>query len=107
MKLASEEDFQDFAEDVRKVLGEKVEEIILYGSYARGDYTPGSDIDVIILVDEGERKDEDKVFDIVDRFMAERNLMFSPRIYEEEEFKAKEDEGYSFHINVTEEGVKL
>ncbi|QGA80381.1 nucleotidyltransferase domain-containing protein [Candidatus Nanohalobium constans] len=107
MKLASEEDIQDFADDVRDVLGDKVEEIILYGSYARDDYTPGSDIDVVILVNEEQREDEEKVFDIVERYMAERDLMFSPRIYEENEFRSKEERGYSFHTNVTSEGITL
>ena len=32
-------------------LGEKLKRIILYGSYARGDFTPESDIDMMILVD--------------------------------------------------------
>ena len=30
--------------------GEKINRIVLYGSYARGDYTPKSDIDVMILI---------------------------------------------------------
>lgn len=107
MKLASDEDIRDFAEDVREALGDRVEDVILYGSYARGDYTPGSDIDVVFLVDERERKDEEKVFDIVDRFMAERDLMFSPRIYRKDEFESKEEKGYSFYTNVVEEGVSL
>lgn len=33
------------------VLGEKINRIVLYGSYARGDFTPESDIDVMILID--------------------------------------------------------
>ena len=34
-----------------EVFGEKIYRIILYGSYARGDFTPESDIDVMILID--------------------------------------------------------
>ena len=33
------------------LLKDKVKKIVLYGSYARGDYTPESDIDVMILLD--------------------------------------------------------
>ena len=32
-------------------LGEKLSRIVLYGSYARGDFTSESDIDVMILID--------------------------------------------------------
>lgn len=31
--------------------GDKINRIVLYGSYARGDFTPESDIDVMILID--------------------------------------------------------
>ena len=35
----------------RETFGDKLEAVILYGSYARGDYDEGSDIDVMVLVD--------------------------------------------------------
>lgn len=35
----------------KSVFGDKLKNIILYGSYARGDYTDESDIDVMIMVD--------------------------------------------------------
>ena len=35
----------------REVFGEKLKSVILYGSYARGDYNDDSDIDVMIMVD--------------------------------------------------------
>ena len=34
-----------------EALGETLNRIVLYGSYARGDFTPESDIDVMILLD--------------------------------------------------------
>lgn len=33
------------------MLGKRVKKIILYGSYARGDYNENSDIDIMILTD--------------------------------------------------------
>jgi predicted nucleotidyltransferase len=32
-------------------LGEKLDKVILYGSYARGDYDDESDIDIMVLAD--------------------------------------------------------
>ena len=32
--------------------GEKVRDVILYGSYARGQFTENSDIDILVLVDD-------------------------------------------------------
>ena len=39
----------------RSVYGEKLVQVILYGSYARGDYDSDSDIDIVAIV-HGDRK---------------------------------------------------
>lgn len=41
----------EFVQGVNKILGNRVKKIILYGSYARGDYNNSSDIDIMILTD--------------------------------------------------------
>ena len=35
----------------RQVLGDSLREVLLYGSYARGDYDPESDIDIMVIAD--------------------------------------------------------
>lgn len=35
---------------LKKIYGDKLKDIILYGSYARGDFTVESDIDLLILL---------------------------------------------------------
>ena len=39
-------------ERLQKIYGERLRGLILYGSYARGDATEGSDIDLILLLDD-------------------------------------------------------
>ncbi len=41
----------EFIDEVNKILGSRVKKIILYGSYARGDFNKSSDIDIMILTD--------------------------------------------------------
>ena len=36
---------------VQETLGSRLRNIILFGSYARGDYDDGSDIDIMVLAD--------------------------------------------------------
>jgi len=36
---------------IQKLLGGSLRSIILFGSYARGDYDEGSDIDIMVLAD--------------------------------------------------------
>ena len=39
-----------FSQELRRILGDKLTKIIVYGSYARGDFRENSDIDIMILV---------------------------------------------------------
>ena len=40
-----------FVIECKKILGDRIKKIILYGSYARGDYNKSSDIDILVLTD--------------------------------------------------------
>ena len=56
-----------FARRVRRILGKNLKQVILYGSYARGDYNSSSDVDVMILVkmsDNEIKKIENQVYDL-------------------------------------------
>lgn len=48
-----------YVEEIRKIYGKKLKSVILYGSYARGDFKPDSDIDIMILVDSTEMEIEE------------------------------------------------
>lgn len=41
----------EIVDEVIQLLQDKVYKIVLYGSYARGDFTKESDIDILILLD--------------------------------------------------------
>ena len=41
---------QQYIAHVQKIYGSHLQKVILYGSYARGDFRPDSDIDIMILV---------------------------------------------------------
>ncbi len=45
------ETINEFVHGVYEILGNRVKKIILYGSYARGDFNKNSDIDIMILTD--------------------------------------------------------
>ena len=52
-----------FSQQVKMIMGSKLDKVILYGSYARGDYNEHSDVDIIILttlIDEEIEKTESK-----------------------------------------------
>ena len=37
--------------ELRKIYADRLKSVILYGSYARGDYRNGSDVDLLLLVE--------------------------------------------------------
>lgn len=39
---------KQYIEEIGKIYGEHLKSVILYGSYARGDFRPESDIDIMI-----------------------------------------------------------
>jgi len=41
----------EISRDIQNALGSNLHKIILYGSYARGDYNEDSDIDIMVLAD--------------------------------------------------------
>lgn len=46
-----DEILQKIANETKAIFGDKLNSVILFGSYARGDYNEESDIDILILVD--------------------------------------------------------
>ena len=52
----------EYVRAVRKIYGHHLKQVILYGSYARGDYTKDSDVDLMLLVDldDAYRKKQEK-----------------------------------------------
>ena len=41
---------KELKEGLAKIYGDKLKAVYLYGSYARGDYRNGSDVDVMVLL---------------------------------------------------------
>lgn len=93
----------------RVVYGNDIVEIILYGSYARGDYAEGSDIDIVAVV-HGSRADLQKklkaVWDISAELGLENDIIVSPTVIPYDEF-VKYKKTLPYYRNIAEEGKKI
>lgn len=101
----------EFIREVNDLLGSRVNRIILYGSYARGDFEDNSDIDIMILTDLSDEeiiKYRDKISDIAYEIEYENNFdfMFSPLVKNTNKFNYWL-EALPFYMNVQKEGVIL
>ena len=95
--------------EIQKIYGSHLKSVILYGSYARGDYTPESDIDIMILVDlKQEKIDEysDEMSELIYEYNIDYNIWMMPVVKKEDHFM-KWVEAYPFYSNVQREGVIL
>lgn len=76
---------------LEQIYGDKLKDIILYGSYARGDFTEGSDIDIIILLEEmkepiAERR---KYFDAIWELDLKYDTLISIIPFKEKEYRTR------------------
>ena len=100
---------QDFAKSVRKILGNSLDSVIVYGSYARGDYSELSDVDVMLLVFLGEediKKISDQISDLAFDFMMKYGVDISPVITNIDHFNYWVD-NLPYYRNIRDEGVRL
>lgn len=97
------------AEVYRSVYGEQIVRILLYGSYARGDYDNASDIDVVALV-HGERdllqEQLKRVWDISSDLELEYGAILSPTVIPYEEYIRFLDV-IPYYENIEKEGVEI
>ena len=100
---STEKIIQKFIDRVNKLLGKRVKKIILYGSYARGDYNENSDIDIMILTEYRELV-SNIAFDI--EFDTNFEVMISPLVKNIEKFEYWL-KALPFYMNVQREGVVL
>jgi len=83
------------------------EKVILYGSYARGEGTEDSDIDILVIAPTGQRMIDRMttvsllLWDIID------TLPVSSIVLTPEEFKEKLERGDAFIETIVEEGTEL
>lgn len=98
-----------FVEEVKRVLGKDMDKVIVYGSYARGDYNENSDIDIMVLtsrLEEEIKPVEYKLYDVAFDFLMKYGIDISVIV------KNKDHFNYwlsvlPFYDNVEREGMVI
>ena len=103
------EEIQKFINEVKKILGDRLKKVILYGSYARGDYNKKSDVDIMILTDlsfEEIEEYRDKISDAAFEIELKTGIILSPVVKNIEKYNTRR-KFVPFYKNVEKEGVVL
>lgn len=96
-------------EHAKKLLGDKLYAVKLYGSYARGDYDEESDIDVMVIADisPDERNEiRKKLFEFTYDVNLQYNVLLSVFIQDKDTYE-KYKGSYPFFKSIEQEGVDL
>lgn len=98
-----------YVEEVKKIYDKHLCKVVLYGSYARGDFRPDSDIDIMVLLDmsDSEIKNYSMEFSYMTYdFNLDHDVDIKPIAKNKEHFEKWVD-SYSFYTNIQREGVTL
>lgn len=94
---------------IQNIYGTHLRQIILFGSYARGDYRTDSDIDIMILLDMSDlesKKYSQQLYYMTYDFNLDNDIDIKPIVKSEDFFK-KWVVNYPFYTSIQKEGVVL
>ena len=100
---------KQFISQVSSLIGNRLKKVILYGSYARGDFGPDSDVDIMILVDLSDdeiRSRGHMLSNLTFDYNFDNDLKIMPIVKNLDHFN-KWLRAYPFYNNVKKEGVEL
>ncbi len=96
-----------FIEEIRGEYGEKVDDIILYGSYARGEAGADSDVDVLIVLNGDLSKGRERAAELATEALLKHGTIISPKMVSPENYEAMKKMKLPFIENVRNEGIKV
>lgn len=94
---------------VREILGSSYASMVIYGSYARGDYDQDSDLDILILADvkpEEIGRYSGKIYDLSYDLGEEYGVEINPVIQSKSVYEYWK-QVYPFFMNIDREGVAV
>lgn len=97
------------AEEAKRLLGDKLDAVILYGSYARGDYDDESDIDImvrIVTTTDKLREYRHMFIHLASELSLEYDIDVSVTLADTESFN-RYHRALPFYANVEREGIKI
>jgi predicted nucleotidyltransferase len=80
---------------------------VLFGSKARGDSSPYSDIDILIIVEEESWPLRGEISTIAARVSLEYDVLIGPRVIGRERWESMKHRRFSLFRNIAAEGIPL
>ena len=100
---------KSFVDEMKILFGDTLKNVILYGSYARGDYNDSSDVDIMIIADIDDKDVMNHVYAIAEylgEVLINYDIVISPVVESYNKFEKYKDI-IPFFKNVQKEGIAL
>ena len=96
-----------FSNEMKLRYGNKAE-LYLFGSIARGDYSPESDIDILVVFNGVvDNSLEEDIFDIAYEVGLKNNVVFGIIVYTHDMWYSARGSNMPLHENVDRDGIRL
>ena len=94
----------EFKRELRTLYGERLKDVILFGSYARGEAHAGSDVDVMVVLrgDVAPGREIDRMIDVITDLNLKYNVLLSVVPMAEEKYLRRNS---PLLLNVRREGI--
>ncbi len=98
-----------FRDELGRALGNNLEQMVLYGSQARGEETLESDVDVLVVLQDASPADREKIHQIAYRLMWDRGFqpLITLNIIDREHFRLLKQAESTYLRNIQREGKPL
>jgi predicted nucleotidyltransferase len=102
LKSEEGEMLKRFKREVKKVLGDRLDRVVLFGSRSRGDAAPDSDFDLLVTVQNLQETDRKRVFEIAADLSLEYDTVLAVMVVPANDFT--EDRYFYLYENIQKEG---
>jgi len=86
---------------------ERVLRTVLFGSKARGDSRPWSDIDILIIVDRDDWRLSHAISNLAADVSLEYDVLIGPRVIGQERWERMKQHRFGLYQNIVAEGIPL
>ena len=102
LKSQEKEILVQFKVKVEKILGDRLDRLVLFGSRSRGDEEPDSDFDLLATVRSLQKTDRERIFDVAAELLLEYDTVLAVLVLPAEDFT--EDRYFYLYENIQKEG---
>ena len=97
--------FEELKAEMKELLGDRLVQLILFGSYSRRDHSESSDVDLVILADgEPSRAERDAIDDLIAERSLRHDVVISGIVYPSETFR---EYSTPFLLSVKEDRIAI